>query len=204
MLKHYLEIVAQPYDDDLHFIINKVFNRLHGIISQYELNLGLSFPKMSPRSPGEMIRVFGAPDQLQQVLDNHGMQVLAQRRMVIISGIREVPLKARSIAYLRCRRPEKVSKFKIKRTVKRLRMRSLSRGESLAEGVDEKIKSSLLKKADNIGSYPFLMVERRDLKFPIYIRRETPENFKQKEIGKFSRYGLGNGVDNEVSTVFDF
>jgi CRISPR-associated endoribonuclease Cas6/Csy4 subtype I-F len=204
MFKHYLEIVAQPYDNDLHFIINKVFNRLHGIISQYELNLGLSFPKMSPRSPGEIIRVFGVPDQLQQILDNHGIMALAQRRMVFFSEIREVPLKARPIVYLRFRKPEKVSKFKVERTLRRLRMRNLSRGESWVKGDDEKIKNSMLMKADGIGTYPFLLVERGNSKFPIYIRREKPDKFKQKKVEKFSRYGLGNGVYHEVSAVFEF
>ncbi|MDH5730997.1 MAG: type I-F CRISPR-associated endoribonuclease Cas6/Csy4, partial [Gammaproteobacteria bacterium] len=103
MISHYVEIKATVFDEDVHFVVNKVYNRLHGCIASLNLNIGLSFPKMTEVSPGDLIRCFGVESDLNSLKDNAGIEHLRSKGMVILSEIKIVPDTATPVAYVRDR-----------------------------------------------------------------------------------------------------
>lgn len=204
MIEHYIEFSACPFDGDLHFIMNKLFNRLHGIISKEKLNLGLAFPHMSSRSPGKTVRVFGKLDELEIVKKNAGIENLISRGFVEISAIKQIPENAEPVGYNRIRNPEKVTATGISRKMKRLRLRTIARGEEWTGETHKRVLQKLQKKQNRVSETPYFLVERNGKHIPIFIKKAMLTGKKLNPNPKFNRYGLGNDTHRSLNAVYDF
>ena len=204
MMEHYVEFSAQPFDDDLHFMINKLFNRLHGVISKENLNLGLAFPGMSFRSPGKTVRVFGSPGDLEATLKNSGIQHLIDRGFFDTSGINRVPQNAEPVVYLRIRQPEKITATGINRKIKRLKRRAMTRGDKWDRTIHERVLEKLKKKQNPIPETPYLLIERKGRIFPIFFKKFMLMDEEPNSNPIFNCYGFGNDGNNSLNAVYDF
>ena len=204
MIENYLEFKAHPFGDDVHFIINKLFNRLHGIISREKLNLGVSFPKMSLGSPGDTLRVFGTVDDLKVVSGNDGIKHLIGRRFIGMSQIKNIPNNSKEVAYIRVRNPEKITASAVKRKMKRLQKRAAARGELWDQTIEKKILQKMREKQGQRSEHPYLLIERERTLIPIFIQKIYLTAREKNEYPTFNRYGLGNGSRKKVNAVYDF
>lgn len=204
MIEHYVEFSARPFADDLHFIINKLFNRLHGIISKEKLNLGLAFPRMTSRSPGNSIRIFGKLEELKATRENPGIQNLSNRGFIDMSGIERVPTNAEPVVYVRIRSPEKLTATGVDRKIKRLKRRAMERGEDWVSNIHDRVFQKLKKKENRISEIPYVLIERGGNSIPIFFKRIPIMGIKPNSNPKFNDYGFGNDSNGSVNAVYDF
>jgi len=204
MMEHFVEFTAHPFGDDLHFMVNKLFSRLHGVISKENLNLGLAFPGMSSRSPGKTVRIFGSPRDLEATLKNAGIQHLIDRGFFEISEVKPVPQNAQPVVYLRIRQPEKITATSINRKIKRLKRRAMTRGEKWDQTIHERILKKMKNKQNHISETPYLLIERNGKVFPIFFKKIPLMDEKPNSNPKFNRYGFGNHSNSSLNAVYDF
>lgn len=70
----YFEVRIRVDVTDNNFILNKIINRIHGMIRQHKLNIGFSFPQYNEdNSLGNIFRVFGNLENLECVVNNEGL-----------------------------------------------------------------------------------------------------------------------------------
>lgn len=204
MIEDYIEFKAHPFADDLHFIINKLFNRIHGVISKEKLNLGLSFPTMTSGSPGDTLRVFGKIDDLKAVTANEGIQHLVDRRFVGMSHIMKIPDDSAEVAYIRVRKSEKITASAVKRKIRRLQKRAMARGEPWDQTVEKQISQKMRENQGRGETHPYLLIQREGELIPIFIQKIFLTTREKNENPIFNRYGLGNGSPKRVNAVYDF
>jgi len=189
---HYLTCVATPFDGDTSFIINKLFNRLHGVFVHHGFNLGLGFPQWSAANPGATITVFGSVSQLALVKENSGIVDLTAKGMLRLDPVQKVPEGASQVAFVRDRSQEPVSPSALRRKAKRLKKHAESKGESWDEAAFWTAHSPAApqRKAKKL---PFVVVERSSGNFRLYFK-QVSSLFGDEEPGTgFSEYGLSRG-----------
>lgn len=101
MYRNYIEVTLPTWVEhgDRNFILNKVTNRLHGIMRSRGFDFGIDFPECQLHEEkcstlGRILRIFGRPDHLEQVHENFGIRDLINKRMFLLSEISEVPENA--------------------------------------------------------------------------------------------------------------
>ena len=197
----YVEIQSLAMLGDEQFVINKVFNRLHGILRcDDRLVLGLAFPNMSGRTPGNVIRVFGARSDLQVVATNGGLRDLEMRAMIKIAPVAEVPTQAIPIAYKRVRNAERSTPARRLRLARRSRMRQQHGKKSeLRQAYEDSEMGESIR-----PELPYLLIERANQKIPIFVKRDNLLARRPSPNPSFTSYGLGREAGGGIGAVYDF
>ncbi|CAB1275397.1 type I-F CRISPR-associated endoribonuclease Cas6/Csy4 [Candidatus Nitrosacidococcus tergens] len=184
MFSEYVEIHTQGESEDTHFILSKLFTRIHGILKSHSLNIALGFPDLKEYSPGKLIRCFGVVKDLAQLEKNDGLLHLEKRNMISINSIASVPKDHDKIAYRRLREPEKaINGFK-----KRLSLRNQKR-ESIPH---LKNNTNETEEKEKIKRPPYLILERNGQKLPIHIGTERLK--LDSDLCQFNTYGFAKKI----------
>jgi CRISPR-associated endonuclease Csy4 len=196
MFSDYFEIHSRGLPEDTHFILSKLFTRVHGVLKSDSLNIGLAFPELKAHSPGSIMRCFGIPRDLERLRCNSGITHLEERGMISIGPITVVPSEATAIAYRRERRAEKYSAGFRKRQMRRRIQRATSskrQPETNPATVDELYDNSEVKRP------AYLLLERNGQRLPIHI--STAKLQINRSICQFNSYGLASKVEGRYSAV---
>lgn len=199
MFSDYIEIRTKGLPEDMHFILSKLFTRIHGVLRSDSLNIGLAFPELGSYSPGSIMRCFGTPKDLEQLRCNDGITHLEKHGMISISPITAVPPDATTIAYRRERNAEKCSAgFKKRQRRRQIRRSALTSGKpgispATADGAND---SSEMKRP------AYLLLERSGQRLPIHISTAIIQ--ASSDVCRFSSYGLASKVEGKYSAVPSF
>ncbi|CAH9017976.1 type I-F CRISPR-associated endoribonuclease Cas6/Csy4 [Candidatus Nitrosacidococcus sp. I8] len=199
MFSEYIEIHAQGIAEDTHFILGKLFTRIHGILKSHSLNIALGFPDLKEYSPGKLIRCFGVTKDLAQLEQNDGLLQLEKRNMILINPIASVPKNHDKIAYRRLRDPEKTThSFK-----KRLSLRNGKRGIlPHLSPIDLKNNINDVEEKEKIKRPPYLILERNGQKLPIHIGTERLK--LDLDLCQFNTYGFAKKMKECYAAVPSF
>lgn len=196
MFSDYFEIQSMGQPEDTHFILSKLFTRIHGVLKSESLNIGLGFPDLSQHSPGSIVRCFGMPRELELLQRNSGITHLEGRGMIAIKPIAAVPSDASAIAYRRDRSAEKdLAGFKQRQM--RRRIRRAERAQNHPE-TDLGVKDELWDNEETKRP-PYLLLERDGRRLPIHISTATLQI--STDICQFSSYGLARKIQGRYSAV---
>ncbi|ADE14361.1 CRISPR-associated protein, Csy4 family [Nitrosococcus halophilus Nc 4] len=196
MFSDYFEIQSIGLPEDTHFILSKLFTRIHGVLKSESLNIGLGFPELSPRSPGSIVRCFGTLQELDQLRCNSGITHLEGRGMISIRPIMAVPSNATAIAYRRDRNAEKhLAGFRQRQMRRRIRRADCTQKQL---GMDFKSEDRL-QDNEETKRPPYLLLERDGRRLPIHI--STVNLQIDTDICQFSSYGLARKVESKYSAV---
>ncbi len=196
MFSNYFEMRSRGLPEDTHFILSKLFTRVHGVLKSDSLNIGLAFPELSAHSPGSIMRCFGTSKDLEQLRCNSGITRLEERGMISMSPLAAVPPDATAIAYRRTRSAEKYSAgFRQRQMLRRIRRATLTKGKpganpTTVDGLDD---SSEVKRP------AYLLLERNGQRLPIHI--STARLQANPDICQFNSYGLASKVEDKYSAV---
>ncbi|ADJ29630.1 type I-F CRISPR-associated endoribonuclease Cas6/Csy4 [Nitrosococcus watsonii] len=198
MFSDYFEIQSIGLPEDTHFILSKLFTRIHGVLKSESLNIGLGFPELSRHSPGSIVRCFGVSRELEQLQRNNGITHLEGRGMIAIKPIATVPPDAIAIAYRRDRSAEK--------DLAGFRQRQMRRRVRRAEHAQNQPETSLrieaksrLQDNEKAERPPYLLLEREGRRLPIHINTASLQI--NTNICQFSSYGLARKVEDKYSAV---
>ncbi|MGR6034571.1 MAG: type I-F CRISPR-associated endoribonuclease Cas6/Csy4 [Candidatus Nitrosoglobus sp.] len=196
MFSDYLEIHVRGLPEDTHFILSKLFTRVHGVLKSEALNIGLGFPELKPHSPGSIMRCFGIPRDLERLRCNRGITHLEEQRMILMGPITTVPSEATAIAYRRERKVEKYSAGFRKRQMRRQIRRATfakTQSESNLVTVDG------LEDDGEIERPAYLLLERNGQRLPIHI--STAKLQVNPNVCQFNSYGLAKKIEDRYSAV---
>ena len=197
----YLEVRCSDKAPQTHYLLSKLFNRIHGIYRVMGRSLGVSFPELTlpsekfPRvaTPGSVLRVFGSSEDLTSLINNSGLIAMIDSGEIHALPICRVPDTATRVAYVRVH-PKQFSQAEF---LRRQRRRA-RRGNPPLEQLNSQRKDCRL---------PYLLVIKDSdlgrLQIPIYIEKVIVDNTESNG-GGFNYYGLGNSKDGRITTVFDF
>lgn len=196
MFSDYIEIRSRGLPEDVHFILSKLFTRVHGVLKSDSLNIGLAFPELKTHSPGSVMRCFGAPKDLERLRCNSGITHLEERGMISIGLIAAVPPDATAIAYRRERSIEKCSAgFRQRQMRRRIRRAALTKGES-------EVNPATVNRLDDNSEVKrpvYLLLERNGQRLPIHIG--TARLQVNPDVCQFNSYGLASKVEDKYSAV---
>lgn len=202
MYRNYLEVTLPPWVDhaDWNFILNKVVNRLHGVLRSSGFDFGLDFPDItseadSPNGLGKKLRIFGKTEELEQLLQNTGIRDMVDKHMIIHSELTQVPDKAQEYRVSRVRQlGRRALAKKVQKQIAFLRNKGVQNNNLPSF---EELKRRFTK-TDN----PFLLIERGGKTIPVFFtisKMVSPENPKKETPGNlFSTYGLSSCNDGVV------
>jgi len=200
-MEHYIKFTAIPYDEDGSFLVNKLFNRLHGVFVAEGFCLGLGFPLWSAENPGLEITVFGSKAQLETVLSNSGIADLVLKKMIQSGDIAPVPEGSQKVVFTRDRKKEPVSPSALRRKMKRLEKHHKAKGLPWSEAAflaENPIAPNKVRK-----KLPFVVVERSSGNFRLYIDKAEPKSAEPNKPDGFSQYGLCGGESTLGAWVYN-
>ncbi len=194
MTEYYADILITVIPDDIHFMLNKIYQTLHGIISDSEQKIGIGFPdwydhEMNDQgkiikhgSIGNTIRLFGSINKLSLIINEPSLIHFTSTGCVRIYPIQQTPDTDSYVKFTRDRKKEKAGNH----FVKRKKRRAKSRGNifSMLDKKDNKTLSSV-----NIHYFKMLSNENGH-SFSLFIERKFCD-FQGN--GSFSNYGLCKG-----------
>ena len=198
MVPKYIEIKTHKLveTEDIHFVINKVFNRLHGILKSSGIRVGLDFPFSSEYSPGNIIRMFAKALTLELVAENKGIQELLVRSMISVSPAQDIPSNSFKLYCKRIRRKGK--KEVMKRALRK--MEHLKKKDATGRQIESQHK--LAKAMMNKESHPYLLFHKNNQKFPIHFafnKVYSTEDFNEQG---FNSYGFSTTNQGYIYRMF--
>ncbi len=188
---HYIEFVTNDKHSSIGNCVSCLMTMLHGFMRHNKCNIGVSFPNMSDNFIGDKVRVFGSPEQLTQVLNNHQIQNACKRSICSLSVYipTRVPTDKKAIRYIAARDVGKKISTLFKQKTSRFTRRH---GHEMAIGAQQKLKLHLVNKAQEL---PYFTVKNEKGLYPIHINKA-----EIIEKGEFNSFGLGN----QGGSVYDF
>lgn len=185
-MKYYQEITITPYREiPSAEIMNKVFQRLHGILSNLspEKNVGVSFPEYDPQKDhtlGNKLRLFSEdPDTLLSLNLIKDLQIF-EDYIHITQNVKSVP-KDHSFAIFSRVHSERSVENKARRHIKR------HPGTTFEEAINLFTKKDYpMKRLPDLTLYSRSSQQSH---FPIFVKMTKVE---KESHGKFSSYGLSS------------
>jgi len=195
MTEYYADILITVIPDDINFMLNKIYQTLHGIISNSEQKIGIGFPDwydyevnvqrkiIKHGSIGNTIRLFGSINKLTSIINEPSLIHFTDTGCVRIYPIQQTPDTDSYVKFTRNRKKEKAGKH----FVKRKKRRAENRGN-----IFSKSEKRHNKTIPSVNIYYFKMLSNENgHSFSLFIERKFCD-FQGN--GSFSNYGLCKGT----------
>lgn len=188
----YLDIVITVMPEDTLFMLTKVYQVIHGLISNSEEKIGVGFPdwhdhEVNDRGKiikhggmGSTIRLFGSSDRLTTILGEPALTHFIQTGCARAYPVQRTPDTTSYVKFTRDRRPEKSGEFYLERR----KRRNEHRGSSATKSAD--FKKMKLKTAKNVHYFNMKSNENGH-RFRLFVKRDFCDSLGN---GSFSNYGF--------------
>jgi len=200
-MAEYFKIKATPVDGDGAFLVNKLFNRLHGIFAKEGLCLGLGFPQWDEYTIGMIITVFGTKAELERVSANDGLSELVEKKLIQVDRVKDVPQDANKVVFVRDTACEWVNPAVLRRQMRQLKAECAKENRPWDE--EAYLASHGKESRKDRAKLPFVTVERSKASFRFYINRLEYTGEAQATNGSFSQYGLSQEQPSPTAWVYE-
>jgi len=182
----YSDILITVIPDDINFMLTKIYQTIHGIISNSEEKVGVGFPdwhdhELDDRGNikrggiGSTIRLFGSLEQLSSFLEEPALKHYISIRCARAYPIQQTPETASYVRFARDRKSEKKKGLYLDRRKRRRERRGTTYKKNPESLLDKNIHFINMTSQEN-GN-----------RFCLFVKREICDN---QGNSSFTNYGL--------------
>jgi len=182
-MNHYLDIRLRPDPEfPAPLLMGALYSKLHRVLTELRPDdIGTSLPEhrtgVRARTPGQLLRLHGASDRLEQLLATNWLK--GMRELIDLGSITPVPIETKHRV---------VRRRQFKTNANRLRRRRMRRHNEDEQTVVERIPDSIERKV----SLPYVQMRSGSTgqRFSLFIEHGPPRDAPIG--GSFNSYGLSD------------